>query len=155
MIHPVRHNSSLRTGRLTTQGPSFNLRRPSGNFDLQTSSLTGDDLRARLDALDIDVSCSLAFGRAALQALAAISAEARRAIDRSLAEEAAIVRLEEVGASAAIAAILTETRQSIVAPPSEVSDAVREIERLLVEQAAKLPRTSELSAFSRKASACG
>jgi hypothetical protein len=32
---------------------------------------------------------------------------------------------------------------------------VREIERLLVEQAAKLPRASELSAISRKASACG
>lgn len=122
---------------------------------MQTSATTNDDLRARIDALDIDVSCSLAFGRAALQALAALSAEARRAIDRSLAEEAAIVRVEEVHASAAIAAILTETRQSIVAPPNEVADAVREIERLLIEQAAKLPRNSELSAFSRQASACG
>jgi uncharacterized coiled-coil protein SlyX len=121
---------------------------------LQTST-TNDDLRARIDALDIDVGCALAFGRATLQALAAMSAEARRAIDRSLAEEAAIVRVEDVSASAAIAAVLTEARQAIVAPPSEVADAVREIERLLVEQANKLPRVSELSAFSRKASACG
>lgn len=116
---------------------------------------TNDDLRARLDAIDIDVSCALAFGRATLQALAAMSAEARHAIDRCLADEAAIVRVEEVNASAAIAAILTETRQSIVAPANAVGDAVREIERLLIEQAAKLPRTSEIAAFTRKASACG
>ncbi|WGM40683.1 hypothetical protein [Caulobacter sp. NIBR1757] len=121
---------------------------------MQTAT-TNEDLRARIDALDIDVSCALAFGRATLQALAAMSAEARRAIDRSLADEADIVRVEDVNASAAIAAVLTETRQSIVAPPEEAVDAAREIERLLVEQAAKLPRVSELSAFSRKTSARG
>jgi hypothetical protein len=137
-----------------TRGPSLTLRRLLGDFVLQTST-TNDDLRARLDALDIDVGCALAFGRATLQALAAMSAEARHAIDRSLAEEAAIVRVEDVNASHAIAAMLTEARQAIVAPPNEVAEAVREIERLLVEQAAKLPRVSELTAFSRKASACG
>lgn len=137
-----------------TRGSSLTLRRPLGDFVLQTST-TNDDLRARLDALDIDVGCALAFGRATLQALAAMSSEARHAIDRSLAEEAAIVRVEGAEASNAIAAMLTEARQAIVAPPNEVAEAVREIERLLVEQAAKLPRVSELSAFSRKASACG
>lgn len=121
---------------------------------LQTST-TNEDLRARLDALDIDVSCALAFGRATLQALAAMSAEARHAIDSCLADEAAIVRVEGANASSAIAAILTEARQSIVAPPKEVLDSVREIERLLVEQAAKLPRGSELSALNRKSSAHG
>ena len=121
---------------------------------MQTAT-TNEDLRARLDALDIDVGCALAFGRATLQALAAMSSEARNTIDRCLADEAAIVRVEDVSASAAIAAILNEARQSIVAPPKEAPDAVREIERLLIEQAAKLPRSSELSAISRKASACG
>ncbi len=120
---------------------------------MQTSSSPADDLRARIDALDIDVSCALAFGRATLHALAAMSAEARGAIDRCLEDEAAIVREEGVNASAAVAAILTEARQAIATPPNGVADAVREIERLLVEQAAKLPRGSELSAFSRRASA--
>lgn len=121
---------------------------------MQTST-TNEDLRARIEALDIDVSCALSFGRAALQALAAMSADARRAIDLCLSDEAALVRLEDAPASSAIAAVLTEARQSIVAPPKEVLDSVREIERLLVEQAAKLPRTSELSALSRKSSAHG
>ena len=121
---------------------------------MQTST-TNEDLRARIDALNIDVNCALAFGRATLQALAALSPEARGAIDRCLTDEAAVVRVEEVDASAAIAAVLTEARQSIVAPPNETANAMREIERLLIEQAAKLPRVSELSAFSRKTSAGG
>lgn len=118
---------------------------------MQTSTAT-QDIRARLDALDVDVTCALAFGRATMQALAAMSAEARHAIDRSLSDEAAMVRVEGTSAGAAIAAVLTEARQSIVAPPNEVAEAVREIERLLVEQAARLPRTTELSALGRKAS---
>lgn len=38
-------------------------------------SRQGDELRARLDMIDIDVRCALGFGRATLAALAAMSQE--------------------------------------------------------------------------------
>ena len=108
-----------------------------------------DDIRARLDALDIDVSCALRFSRATLQALAAMSDEARHAIDRCLAEEAAMVRIEDLAASAAIAATLNEARHHIVtAPRDSAGAAVREIERMLVEHAADLTGASKDREFS-------
>ena len=108
-----------------------------------------DDIRARLDALDIDVSCALRFSRATLQALAAMSDEARQAIDRCLAEEAAMVRIENLAASAAIAATLNEARHHIVtAPRDSASAAVRDIERMLVEHAADLTGSSADQPYS-------
>ncbi|MES2032768.1 MAG: hypothetical protein V4466_01205 [Pseudomonadota bacterium] len=94
-----------------------------------------DDLRARLDALDVDVSCALRFSRATLYALAAMSSEARSAIDRCLSEESAIVRIDDLQASAAIAATLNEARQHIAAGEGAAA-AVRDLERMLVESAA-------------------
>jgi len=96
-----------------------------------------DDLRARLDALDVDVSCALRFSRATLYALAAMSTEAREAIDRCLSEEAAIVRIDDLEASAAIAASLNEARHHI-ANAGDAGEAVRDLERMLVESAADL-----------------
>lgn len=99
----------------------------------------GDDLRARLDALDIDVSCALRFSRATLYALAAMSGEAREAIDRCLSEEAAIVRIDNLEASAAIAATLNEARRHInTAAQGDAATLARDVERLLVENAADL-----------------
>lgn len=98
-----------------------------------------EEARDRLHALDIDVSCALRLSRVALQALAVVSDEARAAIERGLAEEIAMTRIEDLAASDAVAAILNETRHHIVnAPRDRVSAAVRDIERLLVEQAAEL-----------------
>lgn len=97
-----------------------------------------DDLRARLDALDVDVSCALRFSRATLYALAAMSKEARDAIDRCLGEEAAIVRIDDLQASAAIAASLNEARRHIAASSGDADAAVRDLERMLVESAADL-----------------
>lgn len=103
------------------------------------TSPVSDDLRARLDALDIDVSCALRFSRATLYALAAMSGEAREAIDRCLGEEAAIVRIDNLEASAAIAATLNEARHHIkAAAQDDAATLVRDIERLLVENAADL-----------------
>lgn len=125
----------------------------------QPATPVSDDIRARLDALDIDVSCALRFSRATLQALAAMSTEARQAIDRCLAEEAAIVRIEDLAASAAIAATLNEARHHIVtAPRDSASAAVRDIERMLVEHAADLTGAASDSEYTgqlRKAAACG
>ncbi len=72
-----------------------------------------DDIRDRLHALDIDVSCALRFSRIALQALASLSAETRQAIDRCLAEEIGMTRIEEMAGSAAVAAVLNEARHHI------------------------------------------
>jgi len=96
-----------------------------------------DDLRARLDALDVDVSCALRFSRATLYALAAMSNEARDAIDRCLGEEAAIVRVDDLKASGAIAATLNEARRHI-ADGDAAANAVRDLELMLVESAADL-----------------
>lgn len=99
-----------------------------------------DDLRLRLDAIDIDVSCALRFARATVYALAAMSKEAREALDRCLGEEAAIVRIEDLDGSAAVAAVLNEARHYIREAANDSSDAAtRDIERLLVESAADLP----------------
>lgn len=98
-----------------------------------------DDLRSRLDALDIDVGCALRFARATVHALAAMSRDAREALDRCLGEEAAIARIEDLNGSEAVAAILDETRRQIrSAGRDDVQTAARDIERFLVERAADL-----------------
>lgn len=102
-----------------------------------------DDVHDRLHALDIDLSCALRFSRVALQVLAAVSDEARQAIDRSLAEEIAMTHIEEMDGSAAVAAILSEARHHIASPSHDnADDAARFIERLLVERAAELTSPS-------------
>lgn len=111
-----------------------------------------DDLRARLDALDVDVSCALRFSRATLYALAAMSKDARSAIDRCLSEEAAIVRVDDLKASDAIAATLNEARLQIAAT-DDVTHAVRDLERLLVESAADLEGALEKAACNDRAPA--
>ena len=105
------------------------------------SSTLTDDLRLRLDALDIDVSCALSFSRATLCALAAISPEAREAIDRCLGDEAAIVRVEDLNGSAAVAAALNDARHQIRSVRDDLSAmATRDLERVLMESAADLRR---------------
>lgn len=122
------------------------------------TSPVSDDLRARLDALDIDVSCALRFSRATLYALAAMSREAREAIDRCLSEEAAIVRIDNLDASAAIAATLNEARHHIkAAAQDDAATAARDLERLLVENAVDLdgettrPACNDTESYARSA----
>jgi hypothetical protein len=108
-----------------------------------------DSLRLRLDALDIDVSCALSFSRATLCALAAMSREASETIDRCLGDEAAIIRIEDLDGSAAVAAALNEARQQIRAARDDLSAAsTHGLERLLVEAAADL-RGGQSPAVSR------
>ena len=115
-----------------------------------------DDIRDRLHALEIDTSCALRFSRIAMQALASVSDEAREAIDRGLAEEVAMTRIEDQAGSAAVAAILDEARRHIGSLPSDsVSAARRDLERLLVEQAAGLGRDEEAAPELRLASSSG
>ena len=76
-----------------------------------------DDVRDRLNALDIDVSCALRFSRVALQVLATVSDEARQSIDRGLTEEIAMTHIEEMDSSAAVAAVLNEARHHIANAP--------------------------------------
>lgn len=108
------------------------------------ASPLSDDVRARLDALDVEVSCALRFSRATLYALAAISKEAREVIDRTLGEEAAIVRIDNLEASVAIAATLNEARRQIAATAADDrAAAARDLERMLVESAADLEEDSQ------------
>lgn len=109
----------------------------SSLFDLGTEPLHMpadaplNEIRDRLHALDIDVSCALRFSRVALQVLATVSDEARQAIDRSLAEEIAMTRIEEMNDSAAVAAVLNEARHHIASSSHDsAGDAARVIERL-------------------------
>lgn len=113
----------------------------AGGFPLPTraASQSLDDLRTRLDALNIDVSCALSLSRATLLALAAMSHEAREAIDGCLGEEAAIVRIEDLDGSAAVAAMLNEARHQIRSVRDDLAAAAtRGLERALVESAADL-----------------
>lgn len=115
-----------------------------------------DDIRDRLHALEIDMSCALRFSRIAMQALASVSDEAREAIDRGLAEEVAMTRIEDQTGSAAVAAILNEARRHIASLPSDaVSAARRDLERMLVERAAELGREEEAAPELRLASSNG
>ncbi len=122
----------------------------AGDVPLQTraTSQSLDDLRQKLDALNIDVSCALSLSRATLLALAAISRDAREAIDNCLSEEAAIVRIEDLDSSAAVAAMLNEARHQVRSIRDDLSAAAsRDLERVLVESAADLQslrRTSTL-----------
>lgn len=120
----------------------------AGDVPLQTraTSQSLDDLRQKLDALNIDVSCALSLSRATLLALAAISRDAREAIDNCLSEEAAIVRIEDLDSSAAVAAMLNEARHQIRSIRDDLSAAAsRDLERVLVESAADLQSLSRTS----------
>lgn len=116
---------------------------------MATSATTlSDDVRLRLDALDIDTSCALRFERATVHALAAMSKEARETIDRCLGEEAAMVRIEDLAGSAAVAALLNETRHAIRANACDSAEAARrDLERMLVESAADLDGVPRAAKF--------
>ncbi|MBQ1543060.1 hypothetical protein [Caulobacter sp. CCUG 60055] len=102
-------------------------------------SRQGDELRARLDMIDIDVRCALGFGRATLAALAAMSQETRAAIDTALAEEAALVAIDDLRGSAAVAAILEETRVRLGETARLQEFRAQALERLLVAVADEGP----------------
>ncbi len=72
-----------------------------------------------------------------------MSKEARDALDRCLSEEAAIVQIEDLDGSAAVAAMLNEARHHLRATADDgIRAATRGIERILVESAAGLSRIS-------------
>lgn len=68
-----------------------------------------------------------------------MSREARETIDRCLGDEAAIVRIEDLDGSAAVAAALNEARHQIRSVRDDLAAAAtRGLERVLVETAADL-----------------
>ncbi|MCI3180040.1 hypothetical protein C5708_07205 [Caulobacter sp. CCUG 60055] len=114
-------------------------RRRTVSFLNSNPSRQGDELRARLDMIDIDVRCALGFGRATLAALAAMSQETRAAIDTALAEEAALVAIDDLRGSAAVAAILEETRVRLGETARLQEFRAQALERLLVAVADEGP----------------
>ena len=66
-------------------------------------------------AADIDVRCSLAFARAALKAVCALSPEAREAALLALDEEAHAVSFDNGAGTPAVAALINEARQRLAA----------------------------------------
>ncbi len=68
------------------------------------------DLEPRVDAVDIDLQCALAFGRTALKALVVLSSDACLTVDRCLSEEIAAISLEGHPSSPAVESILEDTR---------------------------------------------
>ena len=82
-------------------------------------SSTEPELNPEAVALDIDVRCALAFGRAALRALTAVSREAHSALDRCLAEELPSTELHVDHGSAAVRTILEELRLELRAQRDE------------------------------------
>lgn len=78
-----------------------------------TFKKSGPDQAGLMAAMDIDIRTALAFSRAALKAAAGLSAQARAEVLTALDEEIAATGLDDSTASAAVAAVIGETRQRL------------------------------------------
>ena len=68
-----------------------------------------------MTAVGIDLRSSLAFGRAALKGVCALSPEAKAMVLAALDEEAAAVKIDDQTGAAAVTAVLHETRRWLAA----------------------------------------
>ena len=80
-----------------------------------SASIPSPSQEAQDIALDIDVRCALAFGRAALRALAVISPETYAELDNCLKEEAAAAELQATASASAVCSILEQMRVELSA----------------------------------------
>jgi hypothetical protein len=71
-----------------------------------------EGLTRRLDAIDTDIRVALAFSRAAMVGLAALSAQARQAVDHALSEDAALIGYDGARGGGA-GAIIAEARDGL------------------------------------------
>jgi hypothetical protein len=114
------------------------------------STLLADgDVQQHLKAVDIDLRCSLAFSRAVLQGLAAISAQARHALDAALDEELCAIAFDDADSSTAAHQIVSEARAKLHTPMPFQDRLARDLERAIIEKAAALEDVTRLREASR------
>ena len=106
----------------------------------------GEDLRALLRAVDVDVRCCLAFNRAILQALATISPRACEVIDESLAQDAGSMMLDDLPAAETALDRLRSARAQLQLAAGREAGLARELERALSERAEDMPDLAGLTA---------
>ena len=85
--------------------------------------MTTEAVQQRLKTIDIDVRCCLAFNRALLHGLAAISPQASRAIDSALVDSMVAIDLDDLQSCAIAHEVVSEARarlqaDSIDKPPT-------------------------------------
>jgi hypothetical protein len=95
-------------------------------------------LQARLSALEIDLRSALAISSALLQGLTATSRKTHHAIDLALDEALRAIATEERHGSAAVHAIVSETREKLRAETGIQERMARDLERLIIDKASAI-----------------
>ena len=111
--------------------------------------ITGDALRRRLIAIDIDLRCSLTLSRALMQGLAAVSSHARSALQAALDDEIADIANDDSVTAAATRAIVDEARELLLRDSEAHAHLAHRMERALVDKAARLAEETGFEAEDR------
>jgi hypothetical protein len=97
--------------------------------------MTADTLQQRLKTIDIDVRCCLAFNRALLHGLAAISPRASRAIDAALVEATLAIDLDDLQSCSIASDVVSEARARLQAESERLT---LDLERAIIDKALSL-----------------
>ena len=95
-------------------------------------------LKQRLAALEIDLQSALTISSALLRGLNATASPTHHAIDLALGEALRNIATEDWHGSAAVHAIVSETRARLRAETSLQDRVVQDIERLIIEKASAI-----------------
>jgi hypothetical protein len=94
--------------------------------------MTTEALQHRLKTIDIDVRCCLAFNRALLHGLAAISPRASHAIDAALVDSLVDIDLDDLQSCTVAHEVVNEARARL---QSESQRLTEDLERAIINQA--------------------
>src|SRR5476649_2120893 len=79
----------------------------------ESKPITAEAVQRRLKAVDVDLRCALAFSRALLRGMAAVSSQARHALDAALHEELGVIANDDSECTAAALHIVSEARADL------------------------------------------
>ena len=95
-------------------------------------------IQRQLRAVDIDLKCALAFNRVLLKGLAAMSAQARHALDVALDEELRTIAFDNAEGAAAVHKIVEGARVELGAESLFRDALARDLEQAILDCAAAL-----------------
>ena len=106
----------------------------------ESEPITAEAVQRRLKAVDVDLRCALAFSRALLRGMAAVSSQARHALDAALHEELGVIANDDSECTAAALHIVSEARADLHRDSGFQSLLALDLERAIIEKAAEVGR---------------
>ena len=106
----------------------------------ESEPTSAEAVQRRLKAVDVDLRCALAFSRALLRGMAAVSSHARHALDAALHEELGVIANDDSECTAAALHIVSEARADLHRDSGFQSLLALDLERAIIEKAAEVGR---------------